>query len=569
MRYHALACDYDGTIAHHGHVDDATLSALEQLRASGRRLLLVSGRHVEDLQSVFPRMDLFDRAVLENGAVILDPATNELRCISEPPPACFVEALEERGVRPLAVGRVIVATWEPHERVVLDVIRELGLELQVVFNKGAVMVLPSGVNKAVGLREALHDLGLSPHNVVGVGDAENDHAFFEMCELSVAVSNAVPRLKEHAGFVTRHDHGDGVRELVAEMLAEDLRSRAARTRHALVLGTTADGTPLCVRPYAGPVLVTGTSGAGKSQLALALLEQLHEHGYQFCVVDPEGDYPKLHGATVLGDAEHAPPISEVLEVLDSPVGSVVANFLAIAPEDRPGCFTTLLSRLMELRGRTGRPHWMVIDETHLVLPDSLDPARLALPKEPHGFLLLTVHPGRVSPPLIHAVETVVTLGSTPQQSLKEVARAMGLPVPKIDGRPLEAGRALVWKPGTEETPVEVQLRAPHAAHRRHIRKYAKGELGEDASFFFRGPAGTLRLRAHNLGMFVLLADGVDDETWRFHLHHGDYSAWFRERIKDAELADETAAVERDSSLSAGESRARIRAAIERRYAAPP
>jgi hydroxymethylpyrimidine pyrophosphatase-like HAD family hydrolase len=570
MRYHALACDYDGTIAHHGRVDTATLDALERLRTSGRKLLLVSGRHVEDLQGVFPRLDIFDRAVLENGAVVLDPATNELRCIAEPPPACFVEALEERGVRPLAVGRVIVATWEPHERVVLEVIRELGLELQVVFNKGAVMVLPSGVNKAVGLRDALSDLGLSPHNVVGVGDAENDHAFFDVCEMSVAVSNAVPMLKEHAGFVTRHDHGRGVRELIDEMLHDDLRSRAACTRRSIVLGASPDQAPVCLRPYAAPMLVTGTSGAGKSRLALAMLEQLDELGYQFCVVDPEGDYPKLHGATVLGDAEHAPPIGEILEVLEAPVGSVVANFLAIPPEDRPACFASLLSRLFELRGRTGRPHWTVIDETHLVLPDSLDPARLALPREPHGLLLLTVHPARVSAAILQTVETVITLGASPRASLEEAARAMGVAAPAVEDAPLAAGHAIVWTPRQPEmAPVTVTLRTPHAAHRRHIRRYAKGELGEDASFFFRGPAGRLNLRAHNLGMFVRLAEGIDDVTWRFHLRRGDYSAWFRERIKDVALADEAATVERADGLSAGESRARIRAAIERRYSAPP
>ena len=74
-----------------------------------------------------------------------------------------------------------------------ETIRELGLELQVIFNKGAVMVLPAGVNKATGLAAALESLGLSPHNAVGVGDAENDHAFLALCECAVAVANALPR----------------------------------------------------------------------------------------------------------------------------------------------------------------------------------------------------------------------------------------------------------------------------------------------------------------------------------------------------------------------------------------
>jgi HAD superfamily hydrolase (TIGR01484 family) len=90
---------------------------------------------------------------------------------------------------------VIVATWTPHEQVVLDTIRALGLELQVIFNKGAVMVLPSGVNKAFGLRAALAELALSAHNTVAIGDAENDHALLAECELGVAVDNALPRAR--------------------------------------------------------------------------------------------------------------------------------------------------------------------------------------------------------------------------------------------------------------------------------------------------------------------------------------------------------------------------------------
>src|SRR5689334_16487021 len=146
MRFHALATDYDGTIAHDGKVDDATLAALERLRNSGRKLILVSGRELPDLKTTFDRLDLFHLMVLENGATVYNPATKETRVLAERPPAAFAEALRKKGVTPLSVGDVIVATFLPHDRAVLDTIRELGLELQVIFNKGAVMVLPSGVN---------------------------------------------------------------------------------------------------------------------------------------------------------------------------------------------------------------------------------------------------------------------------------------------------------------------------------------------------------------------------------------------------------------------------------------
>ncbi len=203
MQYAALATDYDGTVAHDGVVDEPTIAALERLKAGQRRLILVTGRELPDLERVMPRLDLFDRIVAENGALLYTPATREEKPLGEPPPAAFVERLRAMDVSPLSVGRVIVASWEPNEGKVLDAIRDLGLELQIIFNKGAVMVLPAGVNKASGLAVALGDLGLSPLDCVAVGDAENDNAFLEASGFSVAVANALPSLKERATWVTQ------------------------------------------------------------------------------------------------------------------------------------------------------------------------------------------------------------------------------------------------------------------------------------------------------------------------------------------------------------------------------
>src|SRR5690242_13036503 len=107
MRYVALACDYDGTLAHHGQVDAATIAALKKLCASGRRLLLVTGREIHDLCQVFEGLELFELIVAENGGVLYDPATREERKLAEPPPSQFVERLRALQVEPLSVGKVM------------------------------------------------------------------------------------------------------------------------------------------------------------------------------------------------------------------------------------------------------------------------------------------------------------------------------------------------------------------------------------------------------------------------------------------------------------------------------
>ena len=202
-------------------MDIAVIEALRKVRSSGRKLLLVTGRKLDELLSVFPRVGLFDAISGKRRSALLagDPQDGLL---SAPVPGNFVNLLVQRDVQPLSVGHVIVATREPQERVVIEAIRELGLELQVIFNKGAVMVLPALVNKATGLHAALSELCIPPACVVGVGDAENDHVFLAVCGYSVAVANAIPALTERAHWVTPSPHGIGVIEMITKLMDESL-----------------------------------------------------------------------------------------------------------------------------------------------------------------------------------------------------------------------------------------------------------------------------------------------------------------------------------------------------------
>jgi HAD superfamily hydrolase (TIGR01484 family) len=217
----ALATDYDGTLATHGSVEEETRLALRRFRDSGRKVILVTGRRIDDLSGVYPRLDDFDAIVAENGALLYWPANQSEEALAEPPSPEFVQSLVKADVRPIERGRVIVATVEPFQHIVLELIHTAGLELQVIFNKGSVMILPSGVNKATGLKRALKVMGIQPKDVVGVGDAENDHALLDFCGLSAAVANALPALKERASIVLSNTHGAGVAELIERFLVSD------------------------------------------------------------------------------------------------------------------------------------------------------------------------------------------------------------------------------------------------------------------------------------------------------------------------------------------------------------
>lgn len=568
MRYLAFATDYDGTLATQGTVQPQVLAALKNLAASGRKLILVTGRELEDLLHVFPEYEIFDRIVAENGALLYRPSSKEEIVLTEPPSEALVAALRKQHVKPLSAGRAIIATWEPHEVAVLESIKELGLELQVIFNKGAVMVLPTGVNKSSGLKSALLELGLTPRSVIGAGDAENDHAFLSECEFSVAVENAIDALKERANLVTKNARGAGVIELIEALLKTDLAEFDPPNRQ-IMIGTNKQGREVAVSAYGTGLMIAGQSGGGKSKATLGILENIVKGGYQFCLVDPEGDYDGFDNAVAIGDAHHPPTVDEVCQLLNNPTTSTIVNLLGYTIEDRPHFFASLLPRLIEMRAKVGRPHWIVLDEAHHLMAAEWKKTRDMVPPDLGSILLITVHPDRIAPDILSSIDVLAAVGEKTEETVTQFAKGLGIDMPTLPSAELEKGQGLVWMAKANKKPMLVDLVRSDIDRRRHRRKYAEGQLPPDCSFYFRGPEKRLNLRVHNLMLFNQVAEGIDDETWSYHLKRHDYSKWFREQIKDDDLVEQAKLIEAEHGLSPKQSRAAMRAVIEDLYTAPP
>ena len=568
MRFAAVAVDYDGTLATEGLVQAPTVGALEQLIASGRQCILVTGRMLRELLPLFPQAELCARIVAENGAVLYRPSTREQRLLAPQASAALADALRAKAVMPLDIGDSIIATVRPHEVTVMEAIRDLGLEHQVIFNRESVMILPPGINKASGLKAALEELKLSPHNVVGIGDSENDHALFQASEIAVAVNSAVLTLREAADWVTLRPNGAGTAEAMLALVADDMATHAKRlTRRRVTLGSSREDVSLTVSPVEENVLIAGTSGSGKSTLAHGILEQLIDKGYQTCVIDPEGDYQSIEKMIMFGNSQRGPTVAEVLTALDNPSTQVIVNLVGLPLQDRPSFFFELLPQLQERRNRTGRPHRVLVDETHHLLPTKWR-ATVASMRDLKGMLFVTVHPDQLSPHVLDTVDIAVALGERPSNTLQAVANHKGLSLPPISDAELKPGEAVLWRVATGQTPQPFMMTVSRMERRRHRRKYAEGELPPERSFYFRGPEGKLNLRAQNLIMFRQLADGVDDETWLHHLRNGDYSRWMETAIKDRSLAQVIHEVEDMPDVSAHDSRQRVASAIEERYTLP-
>ena len=576
MIIHVLACDYDGTIAEHGRVGDATARALERVRESGRKIVLVTGRTLADLREACPECErMFDAIVAENGAVLYRPGSREITTLGEPPEPALLQALRRRGVG-FALGTSSIHASSAAAEAALAAIRETGLERTLVFNRRSLMLLPGGITKGSGLQAVLAAMALSPHNTVGIGDAENDHAFLALCEFAVAVADAVPALRERADYVTRAPGAPGVVEFIEEQLLKDLIQALSRVpRHQLPLSEEAAGPPVTIPAHGCNLLIVGPSGSGKSTVAGVLVERLIEKGRSVCLLDPEGDYQtlaELEGVVVLGGkGEHALPTPQELEqLLRHPKTSLVLNLSAMSRPEKVAYGAKALGVIKAVRNASGMPHWVIIDEAHHLMPAEGSQAAEVLAPGGEGICLITLAAAELPPTILSWMNT---LASTEVQAFVDALRALAragaataaAEVP--EGPPLNPGEVILGglEPATPRW-ARFSLARRRSAHRRHIRKYAEGELPADRSFYFRGPQGDLNLRAANLVRFCELAEGVDEATWEHHRRRGEYSVWLREMIKDPELGQEAEEVEKAKDLGAGEARRRLLESIRRRYA---
>jgi len=574
VNVHIFATDYDGTIAERNTVVDTTARALERVRSTGRKLLLVTGRMLADLQRVCPDADrMFDAIVAENGAVVYFPERREVRRIGDAPEPALLDALHRRGVR-FDVGSAIIATDAPFAEAALAAIRETGVERTLVFNKDALMLLPGGVTKGTGLAAVLAALELSPHNMVGIGDAENDHAFLATSEFAVAVADAVPALRERADYVTRAPGPRGAVEFIEEHVLRDLVDIVPRLkRHHMVLGEQADGTPVTVAAHGTRLLVVGPTATGKSTLTGVLVERVLDSGRSLVLLDPEGDYRTLaeleHVVVFGGKGEQALPAPEELDqLLRHPQTSLVLDLSAMTLAEKVGYATKVLAVITSVRSTTGLPHWLIIDEAHHVLPAEGSPAVDLLQPGAESLALITLS-ARDLAPAVRRLPTAIasTDIGTLHEAVLSARGARGLMSARESGdeRPLERGEAAIaWLNGDTRV-ARLRPGKRRVQHRRHVRKYTEGELPPDRSFFFRGPAGSLNLRAANLARFVELAEGVDEATWQHHFQQSDYSRWLRDMIKDPDLAAEIETLER-SRLAAAESRREVLERVRAKYA---
>jgi hypothetical protein len=333
------------------------------------------------------------------------------------------------------------------------------------------------------------------------------------------------------------------------------------------LGTREDGTTVTIPPHGLNMLIAGPSASGKSTAASGIIERLIDQSYQVCIVDPEGDYGALQEVITLGNERHEVAVSEALALLEDPKINLNVNLLGIPLAERPDFFCQLFPSLQAMRTRTGRPHWIVLDEAHHMMPLERRNLGRVAPQRMGEVLLITVNPEHLAPAILSLVDVVIAVGRAPRNTLESVAAVVGRKLAWPEKLSHREGKVVVWFPRRDEPPFSCAPQRGRTERIRHHRKYAVGDMRSD-SFYFRGPENRHNLKAQNLAIFCQIAEGIDEDTWLFHLHRGDYSRWFRKAVKDGYLADHARRIEQRRGLAPPETRKLICGLVEARYTLP-
>jgi len=569
MYCRVFACDFDGTGATNGHLAPELAAALGAARAQGFTTMLVTGRVHEEVEALCADLSVFDAVVAENGAVVCLPGAQRTIEIGTPFPERLLGELRQHGI-PFHAGAVIVGTWDRHASQVLELIRQLGIDAQLIFNREAMMLLPSGVNKAVGVQRALAELGRSECNLVAFGDAENDLSLFAGAAVAVAARDSVPAVAAAADVRLKEPGGAGVARFIYRVLDQG-GMVPTPPRHDLVLGVAADGTPAVIPASGVNVMVSGDPRSGKSWLSGLVAEALVERGYRLCVIDPEGDYLALGARPQVLALGHEIPlpspgvvprlfcdqqISLVLILASLPIAAQVQYVDAVMGE-LDGC------------GRfTGIPHWVLVDEAHYFFHA---PASTAMRfSRCTNFLFATYRPSLVAADVMGVVnahlithtrvdeERYFINGLLRERGPKDldVAAALagiGKPQAGLLLEDPEQPRWSVFTPGARVT-----------AHAHHARKYADTYLPDHKAFHFQHTDGS-PVAAHNVIEFHSAVQTVLSASLRHHLTNGDFSRWIAGVIGDEQLARGLRKLERTVAGGASPDRGEILAHIEDHY----
>ncbi len=539
MKFSILALDYDGTIARHGRAHPEVVAAIREARTQGITVVLATGRILSDLHRVMTEEDLFDAIVAENGAMLAF-RNGRKRALGAPPSRELLTELRDLGVE-VAFGECVIEADADQAPKILEAIRKLELPLMLAFNRSRVMVLPQGINKASGLREALNTMRLSLHNCIGIGDAENDHALLNACEIGVAVSWGSKRLQKIADHVVEGSGPEALARYIREVSRHPKLPPQRADDRRVFLGAAAAG-PVEASIRGRNILIAGDPRSGKSWIAGLFAEHLLLQGYCLCVIDPEGDYSTLEslpGVVVFAD-EEPPRLSDVARALRHPDTSIVIDLSTLTHEEKKAYVHELLPMVATLRRKSGLPHWIVVDEAHYFLNQVEAERRVDL--ELAAYVLITYRPSHLYPELLRATGSIVVTPLTDPDEVLALTKLCGAEGAEsawgdvLGSLGIDEAAVLPRAARDGHLPQRFKIAPRLTPHVRHRAKYLEVPMPLERAFHFTCNGQNFGAPARTLKEFVYMQQHLPSGALEGHAQRGDFSCWIAKVFGDQPLA---------------------------------
>lgn len=549
MKLGILALDYDGTLATHGILAPDVREAVERARRDGIIVVLVTGRILEDLRRAAGDLRWVDAIVAENGAVLAFPENGRTIVLGNPPPPQLLNELHRQEI-PVRTGECVIEAEARFGPRILSAIRALELPLVLAYNRESLMILPQGVSKATGFRRSLSILRLSEHNAIGIGDAENDHALLETCEVGVAVAWGSQALQQIADRVLPGAGPADTAAFLDQVITSPRLPLPRVGRRRLILGRTAAGREIALAVRGRNVLVTGDPRTGKSWIAGLLAEQLVLHRYCVCVIDPEGDYRTLEslpGVMILGGHDPPPRPREVARALRYPDVSVVIDLSQLKHHEKCEYIPSMLRQLAALRRQTGLPHRIVLDEAHYFLNGAESPSWLDL--DFAGYTFVTYRLAQLHPEVRAATDVLVATRVTDPdevQILLALSRTTGESrfwTERLAGLSISQAVLLGCSEECEGDGCLFELAPRFTIHVRHRQKYLSVQASDQNAFTFTIDGVSTGQRARSLQEFLNQLGDCSPDVLDGHLQRGDFSRWIAEVFADHPLAAQVRTIE--------------------------
>lgn len=540
MRLRVIATDYDGTIATDGVLHPVVRDAIDTARRQGVLVVIVTGRILSELRDVAGDLNFVDGVVAENGAVISLAGGHTVQ-LGQSPPMSLLTALTERGID-FKVGRCVIEMDAGFSAVAMSLIREQELPLAISFNRQRMMLLPASISKSSGLQQLLGILGVSRHNALGIGDAENDHELLRCCEYAVAVQWGSEKLKQCADHVIA-GNGPAAVGAFLKHVSSQVRLPLEHSGHHKVVLEAVEGQPPFEMVIRGRnVLIAGDTQSGKSWLAGLLMEQMIVQGYTVYVFDPEGDYASLGAlpnTVVLGGGHFLPETENLLLLLQQGL-NVVLNLSHLDHQTKADYIHTHLPLVAKFRRERGYPHRILLDESHYFL-NGIDDDKL-LDLDLAAYTLVTWRPSELSASVSKAMDIVAVTRLAEKNEVDAIAALSGDATdPARWYEPLAnlaVDEAALLPPTAEAKGALRGFRvAPRLTqHVRHCTKYLDKAVDAQKAFVFsENGTPTGRTSATLCDLVTGIADCATHVIYG-HLQRHDFSRWIGHVFGDNDLA---------------------------------